>query len=110
MRRLAEVARLHADGTVDVAHANVLTGDPGHGVHQLVDRDVLGVADVGRLVDVGAGQRQDAVDEVVDVRVGANGRAIAPDLDLAAVGHSATLRQMAAGAFSRPPSHVPYGP
>ena len=51
-------------------------------------------------------------DAVVDVGEAARLLAVAPDLDLALPGisASATLRQIAAGAFSRPPSKVPCGP
>ena len=55
----------------------------------------------------------DPLDAVVDVAERARLLAVAPDLDLVVRPVSfavAILRQSAAGAFSRPPSHVPSGP
>ena len=55
--------------------------------------------------------RQRAFQALVDVEERARLQSVAPDLDLAAVSAlRATLRQIAAGAFSLPPFHVPSGP
>ena len=62
------------------------------------------VPEVQRLAVVGVHQAVDAFDAVVDVAERARLLAVAPDLDLAAVVATATLRHIAAGAFSRPPS------
>ena len=75
-------------------------------------RDELVAADVQWLADVARHQRQRAGHAVVDVHEAARLFAVAPDLDAPAAGAQAsmTLRQRAAGAFSRPPSKVPCGP
>ncbi len=74
-------------------------------VDQLVDRDQLTAAEIDRRDDVARHDRLGSEHAVVDVGEAARLLTVAPDLDLVmAREHSrATLRQMAAGAFSRPP-------
>ena len=49
---VTEVAELNANGALDPFDTDVLTGDLGHGVDELVDRDVLRAADIhGTLED-----------------------------------------------------------
>ena len=68
-------------------------------------------ADIDRPLEVRAREADRAFKAFVDIKERAGLRAVAPDLDLAAViGARATLRQIAAGAFSLPPSQVPSGP
>ena len=107
---VTEVSRLYTDGALDVLDADGLASDLRDGVHELCDRDVLGPAEVGRPRQRRLGQSMDALNHVIDIGVGANGLAVTPDLDGAAVAGLGTLRQIAAGAFSLPPLQVPSGP
>src|SRR6266567_3869943 len=82
---VTEVSRLYTDGALDVLDADGLASDLSDGVHELCDRDVLGTADVGRPRQRGLGQSMDTLNHVIDIGVGANGRAVTPDLDGGAV-------------------------
>ena len=81
---------------------------------QLVDGDQLARTQVDRRGNqvVAMRDRSMPFDAVVDVHETAGLGAVAPDGDvlLPVSMASMTLRQMAAGAFSRPPSQVPCGP
>ena len=58
----------------------------------------------------GTRQAKRAFNAFVDIEERARLLPVAPDLDLAIVARMATLRQIAAGAFSLPPVQVPSGP
>ena len=82
-------------------------GDLLDDIDQLIDGDQFVAAEIERLDDVTLGHEHDrAPGAVVDVHEAARLFAVAPDLDLVLAGSLAaiTLRQIAAGAFSRPPS------
>ena len=108
------VAAVDALGGVEFVIALELdAGDLFRDVDELVDGDELVGAEVEWLVDVALGDHLRALGAVVDVHEGAGLFSIAPDLDLDCLPEclaSMTLRQTAAGAFSRPPVHVPSGP
>src|SRR5712692_5874154 len=90
---VAEVAGLHANGTLHVFDPNPLSGYLGDGLDQLPNRHILRAADVRRTNQRGFREPIDAVDHVVHIGIGPNGRPITPHLDGAAVrrlGHLAT--------------------
>ena len=70
------------------------------------------LAQIQRLRVLGVHQAPQAFEAIADVAEAARLLAVAPDLDLRIAGQlaRATLRHSAAGAFSRPPVHVPSGP
>ena len=69
-------------------------------INELVDRDGLARTQIDGLHDFRVHHEVDALQAVIDIHETAG-------LDPAA---SITFRQIAAGAFSRPPYHVPQGP
>jgi len=106
-------ATIHSFGSIQVVaslelHVPNLLGD----IDKLVDADHLGAANVDRIGKVTVKKHLGAVNAVRDVHETASLVTGAPDFDLMLAGDlcKATLRQTAAGAFSRPPSHVPCGP
>ena len=115
---------LAQSGVVRVAAADALRsghvllrdakpGDACHHIDQLIDADEPILTQVKRLAIVGAHQLANTGYAVVDITERPGLLTVAPDLDGGIVGKllaMATLRQIAAGAFSRPPSHVPSGP
>jgi len=89
--------------------------DSGNGldhVNELVDRDHFRAAEIDGIEDLALHDGLRAMHAVVNVLKTAGLESIPPDFDFLAPPNFAamTLRQIAAGAFSRPPSKVPCGP
>ncbi len=102
---IVAVAPTHALGARQVmALGEVLAGDVADEIDEAVDGDQLVRPEVQRFMVAGFHDPIDALNAIVDMHERACLKAVAPDLDLATVRLRATLRQIAAGAFSLPPS------
>ncbi len=89
------------------------TGNGFNDVNELVDRHSFGAADIQRLIDVALCQPIGSIHTVGDIGKAPRLVAGSPDFDLTQRPDSLasiTLRQIAAGAFSRPPAYAPNGP
>ena len=78
---VTEVPRGDAHRTLDVLELQPLPGGLGDHGRQLVDRHELLRTDIRRTLQVGLGQHEDAVDQIVDIDEGAAGAAVTPYLD-----------------------------
>src|SRR2546426_7625992 len=85
------IAAAHPKRTVDVAFSQSLSRDREDHVDEAVDRDHLVRPDVYRTAHVRPHQAQRALEAFIDVEERARLPAVAPDLDLAAVGRQGDL-------------------
>ena len=107
-QRVVAVAAVHAFGRGEIVTAfQFHPGDLFHDVDQLIDRDQLAAAEIERLDEIAVHDHLRSLHAIVDLHEAARLMAVAPDFDFVfarKVSPSITLRQIAAGAFSRPPS------